>query len=140
TRRTAAPPTQPARTRSPHPLGRHPPQTRAAASPRLHLQGEQVSVGSIAMIGVGAVAAATMMAGALLILALVAAVEAPLRDRDVRDRKDARRRREDNRRLDRGNKALLERLVELHAAGTRHLVNAPVPSTGRHAAQEDTND
>src|SRR5690606_23852390 len=89
TRRAAARPTQPARTRSPHPLGRHPPQTRAAASPRLHLQGEQVSetVGSIAMIGVGAVAAATMMAGALLILALVAAVEAPLIARYVLYRK-----------------------------------------------------
>src|SRR5690606_30877240 len=123
-------------------LGRHPPQTRAAASPRLHLQGEQVSetVGSIAMIGVGAVAAATMMAGALLILALVAAVEAPLIARYVLYRKENRRLREENRQLDRVNKALIERLVELDAEGTRHLLNTLVPSTGRHAAQEDTND
>src|SRR5690606_9258197 len=145
TRRTAVSPAQPARTRSPHPLGRHPPQTRAAASPRLHLQGEQVSegsitVGTVAMIGVGAVAAATMMAGALLILALVAAVEAPLIARYVLYRKEARRLREENRQLDRVNKALIERLVELDAEGTQRLLNTLVPSTGRHAAQEDTND
>ena len=99
-----------------------------------------ITVGTVAMIGVGAVAAATMMAGALLILALVAAVEAPLIARYVLYRKEARRLREENRQLDRVNRALIERLVELDAEGTRHLLNTLVPSTGRHAAQEDTND
>lgn len=98
------------------------------------------TVGSIAMIGVGAVAAATMMAGALLILALVAAIEAPLIARYVLYRKENRRLREENRQLDRVNKVLIERLVELDAEGTQRLLNTLVPSTGRHAAQEDTND
>lgn len=95
-----------------------------------------MSVGSIAMIGVGAVAAATMMAGALLILALVAAVEAPLIARYVLYRKEARRLREENRQLDRVNRALIERLVELDAEGTRRLLNALVPPTGRHTRKD----
>lgn len=94
------------------------------------------TVGSIAMIGVGAVAAATMMAGALLILALVAAVEAPLIARYVLYRKENRRLREENRQLDRVNKALIERLVELDAEGTRRLLNALVPPTGRHTRKD----
>lgn len=94
------------------------------------------TVGSIAMIGVGAVAAATMMAGALLILALVAAVEAPLIARYVLYRKEARRLREENRQLDRVNRALIERLVELDAEGTRRLLNALVPPTGRHTRKD----
>ncbi len=95
-----------------------------------------MSVGSIAMIGVGAVAAATMMAGALLILALVAAVEAPLIARYVLYRKEARRLREENRQLDRVNRALIERLVELDAEGTRRLLNTLVPPTGRHTRKD----
>lgn len=88
------------------------------------------------MIGVGAVAAATMMAGALLILALVTAVEAPLIARYVLYRKENRRLREENRQLDRVNKALIERLVELDAEGTRRLLNALVPPTGRHTRKD----
>src|SRR5690554_6044310 len=103
------------------------------------------------MIGVGAVAAATMMAGALLILALVTAVEAPLiaryvpaaeatlTARYVLYRNENRRLREETRQLDRVNRAIIERLVELAAEGTQRLLNTLVPTAGRHAAQEDTN-
>lgn len=94
------------------------------------------TVGASLMIGVGAVAAATMMAGALLILALVTAVEAPLIARYVLYRKENRRLREENRQLDRVNKALIERLVELDAEGTRRLLNALVPPTGRHTRKD----
>lgn len=92
--------------------------------------------GSIALAGVGAVAAATMAAGALLILALAAAIETPLITRYARYRKTVQRLRDENQQLKSINNALIERLVELDAEGTRRLLNALVPPTGRHTRKD----